>query len=78
MDENNNPISEIPEYLTSVGWIDGATEQLKSLTDIDFNGRIIQEHNLRVKQNAARSAVEQSADLCTFLYFFEGSSYRLR
>ena len=60
MDPNSD---KIPDHLQAVGWSDGAQGQIKLITDED---NLKKEHELKItcnKQSAARTAVEQSADL---------------
>ena len=68
-----DPDGPIPDNLRAVGWMDGATSPLKFLTE-EENIQI--ENDLKItlcKQSAARTAVEQAADVAPIFKGTKGS-----
>ena len=60
--------SPFPDDLTSSGWLDGDINQIKSQVEDTLRSQCLYDRNIRCKQNAARTGVEQVADIIiTFL-----------
>jgi hypothetical protein len=56
-------ITEIPDELLCVGWSDGDINHLKSLVKEDTREQCLQGKNIKCKQSAKRTGVEQPADV---------------
>eukprot|EP00957_Ditylum_brightwellii_P019429 1466073-Ditylum_brightwellii.AAC.1 len=56
-------ITEIPDELLCIGWSDGDINHLKSLVKEDTRELCLQGKNIKCKQSAKRTGVEQPADV---------------
>ena len=54
----------LPDHLTSVGWNDGDIQQLKAIVKKENGDQCLQYKNIKCKQSAKRSGVEQMCDVC--------------
>ena len=57
-------VDEVPYHLTSVGWNDGDIQQLKATFKKEIGDQCLQYKNIKCKQSAKRSGVEQMCDVC--------------
>ena len=57
-------VDEVPNHLTSVGWNDGDIQQLKAIVKKENGDQCLQYKNIKCKQSAKRSGVEQMCDVC--------------
>ena len=65
-EEEVNNIDELevtPECLTSVGWLDGAVDQLAAVCQPYISSECLKKLMLKCKQSAARTGSEQSSDI---------------
>ena len=61
--DNFDESEVIPEFLTSVGWLDGATDQLAAVCNPYISKQCLKKLLMKCKQTAARKGTEQSSDI---------------
>eukprot|EP00957_Ditylum_brightwellii_P134096 10223547-Ditylum_brightwellii.AAC.1 len=60
----SNGEEENPDELASVGWNNGDVNQLKEMVKEEFAEQCIRCKNMKCKQSAKQSGVEQMCDVC--------------
>eukprot|EP00957_Ditylum_brightwellii_P013300 1003526-Ditylum_brightwellii.AAC.1 len=61
---NEDEDDEMPDELTSVGWIYGDIKHLKAIVKDEMYDQCITDKSARCKQSAKRTGVEQMCDVC--------------